>query len=259
MVGVGRVDARLRKAARALGGMLVGRGRLGECPICNSAGSKRTIFVQIGPSPREHTLCIRCRSNARNRAVMLVMQRERQDWRTADILEGGAGGPLSRALSIAGGRHVASQLLEGVPRGETHEGIRSEDLQSLTLTDGSVDLVVTEDVLEHVWEPDRAFGEIARVLRQGGAHIFTVPYHRDLTVSRRRVRVHADTGLEYLEVPTYHDDPLDVHGVLVATDWGTDLPVYIESKAGTPTTVLEVIDPVRGIFEPCAVMVSRKL
>ena len=42
--------------------------------------------------------------------------------------------------------------------------------------DGAYDTVLCLSVLEHVREPDRAMGELARVLRPGGTLILTVPH-----------------------------------------------------------------------------------
>lgn len=37
------------------------------------------------------------------------------------------------------------------------------------------DIVISQDVLEHVFDAPAVFREIARTLRSGGIHIFTVP------------------------------------------------------------------------------------
>ncbi len=42
---------------------------------------------------------------------------------------------------------------------------------------GTFDVVVASDVLEHIDDDNRAVGEVARVLRGGGAFIFSVPAH----------------------------------------------------------------------------------
>jgi methionine biosynthesis protein MetW len=49
------------------------------------------------------------------------------------------------------------------------------DAAELPFPDGSFDLVVCTEVLEHLFEPQRALGEIRRVLRPGGQMIVTVP------------------------------------------------------------------------------------
>jgi 2-polyprenyl-3-methyl-5-hydroxy-6-metoxy-1,4-benzoquinol methylase len=40
------------------------------------------------------------------------------------------------------------------------------------------DLFITQDVMEHVFRPRLAVKEIMRVLKTGGAHIFTAPKHK---------------------------------------------------------------------------------
>lgn len=49
------------------------------------------------------------------------------------------------------------------------------DLQALPFADGVFDGVFCSQVLEHVPDPFRAAGELARVLRPGGALVLTVP------------------------------------------------------------------------------------
>jgi len=51
-------------------------------------------------------------------------------------------------------------------------------LGNISRNDESFDLVITLDVFEHVLRPAKAFAEIARTLKPGGAHIYTVPYYR---------------------------------------------------------------------------------
>lgn len=46
---------------------------------------------------------------------------------------------------------------------------------ALPLPRASVDLVISSWVLEHLPQPERSFGEVARVLRPGGAFIFLTP------------------------------------------------------------------------------------
>jgi SAM-dependent methyltransferase len=67
----------------------------------------------------------------------------------------------------------------------------------LPFADGSYDLVTANMVLEHLEEPAKAFSEIARVLRPGGAFLFVTPNVNNLIIrgasltlnrnSRRRV------------------------------------------------------------------------
>lgn len=230
---------------------------LGRCPICDATSrSPLTAFVLTGDSIRESLQCVRCHSNTRNRAMMRYIMSHRPDWRDADIFEAGAGSQLTVALSDTCPHHVPSQLLPDVPAGESREGFRSEDLERLTLDTDSVDLVLTEDVMEHVFHPQTAFQEIARVLRPGGVHVFTIPFHSTQASSTTRAAIDEGGVIEHLMPPEYHGDPLSEHGVLVVTDFGRDLPTSIAEWCGMETRQIEVEDSGHGIPEPCTVFVS---
>jgi SAM-dependent methyltransferase len=144
-----------------------------------------------------------------------------------------------------------------VALGATHQGFRCEDLARQTFDDGSFDLVITQDVLEHLLEPTQAFSEISRTLRPGGAHVFTVPWHcgQETKVRARK----SSAGIEYLEEPVYHGNPVDANGSLVATDWGTDLCDIIDRSSGMTTTMIHTEDSQLGIpAEFTEVFISRK-
>ncbi|MGQ0519368.1 class I SAM-dependent methyltransferase, partial [Bacillus sp. D-CC] len=51
--------------------------------------------------------------------------------------------------------------------------IRCENLEDMTFQNESFDLFITQDVFEHVMEPKKAFKEIERVLKPGGALLYT--------------------------------------------------------------------------------------
>jgi len=51
--------------------------------------------------------------------------------------------------------------------------------EDFPLADGSFDLVVAWEVLEHIQEHKKTVSEIARVLRRGGAFLLSVPLHQD--------------------------------------------------------------------------------
>jgi 2-polyprenyl-3-methyl-5-hydroxy-6-metoxy-1,4-benzoquinol methylase len=45
-------------------------------------------------------------------------------------------------------------------------GFRCEDIESLSFGNESFDLVITQDVMEHVLNPALAFAEIGRILKR---------------------------------------------------------------------------------------------
>src|SRR6185295_3218376 len=120
-------------------------------------------------------------------------------------------------------------------RGDTYRGVRCEDLERQTFGDACFDLVVAQDVFEHVLDPEAAFAEVARTLRPGGALVFTVPWWPDRDTVRR---AHRQDGRVIHDLPPdYHHNPVDRRGSLVTYEWGRDLPDRIATWSGLITTV----------------------
>jgi SAM-dependent methyltransferase len=140
---------------------------------------------------------------------------------TLDIYEVSLRGPFIRYFSRLPG-YVRSYFWEALPLGEEQDGVRNEDLRSLTFASESFDLVITSDVLEHIFGYREAFEEIHRVLKPGGVHIFTVPTQWPLperSVARAR-QEHGQTRA--LMEERYHTAG-DGSRSLVVTDFGEDL------------------------------------
>ena len=125
--------------------------------------------------------------------------------------------------------YTMSEYFDDIPIGNVGpHGVRCEDLTRLTFPDECFDVVVSQDVMEHVPDPFAAFSEIARVLRAGGSHIFTVPQDRSLRTSVRRAKRDLN-GIEHNLPPEYHGDPVRAEGALVFTDFGTDLEEMLQN------------------------------
>jgi SAM-dependent methyltransferase len=114
-----------------------------------------------------------------------------------------------------------SDYIDDVEPGERiSEHATCQDLQRLTFPDASFELVVTEDVFEHVRDDQQGFREVARVLRSGGKHIFTIPMFLDRPMLTR-VDTSGEEDVHLLE-PEYHGDP--VRGLILAyRTYGIDL------------------------------------
>lgn len=87
--------------------------------------------------------------------------------------------------------------------GSGDPAIPSEDLARLSYRDGTFDLVLTSDTLEHVPDLSTALAEIERVLKPGGRHIFTVPVVWDGRRTRRRAVLDGQR-IVHLQPPSYH-------------------------------------------------------
>jgi ubiquinone/menaquinone biosynthesis C-methylase UbiE len=54
-------------------------------------------------------------------------------------------------------------------------GVVNADALDLPFPDGAFDRVIVSEVLEHIWDDERALKEISRVIRPGGRVAATVP------------------------------------------------------------------------------------
>jgi SAM-dependent methyltransferase len=229
----------------------------GDCPICEH----EVEFYSDHEWFRDHYKCSGCGSIPRERALMAAIQLFYPQWRSLRVHESS---PCRRGVSLklenecAG--YLASHFYAGFPTGTKHpDGFWCEDLESLSFRNESFDLVITQDVMEHILNPVLAFVEIARTLKPGGAHIFTVPLMNKDRPSEVRAKRDEQGSIIYLRTPEYHGNPIDPNGSLVCTDWGYDICDFILKASGLYTTMVYIDDISRGIrAEYIEVLISRK-
>ncbi|MFN7056809.1 class I SAM-dependent methyltransferase [Hyphomonas sp.] len=218
----------------------------GFCNICE----RRTEFTALYDWFRDHLLCASCGSVPRERALMETIKRYYPKFARLKIHESS---PIGRGVSARLARdcrnYSFSHYLPDTPFGQVDPlyNARSETLEALTFADGSFDLLITQDVMEHVFNPDAAFREIARVLKPGGAHIFTVPITRKGDASRRRAQLEPDGTITHFLEPEYHGSPVSVRGSLVTMDWGYDIVRHIHEASGMSSHIIMMDDLDRGI------------
>ncbi len=114
------------------------------------------------------------------------------------------------------------------PFGETlGENLTNQNLEALTFADGSFDIVVTSDVMEHIRLDFPAHREIRRVLRRGGVYLFTVPHFRDRFETYYRVAVTDPNNPAkdvFLTEKEFHGDVNSPDGTALSyRSYGTDL------------------------------------
>jgi SAM-dependent methyltransferase len=228
----------------------------GRCPCCDSA----TRFVAYNPWLRDHFRCATCGSIPRQRALIRVISETFPDWTKLDIHESSPSEEgASRVLRDRCRGYSASQFFPNQPPGTVVSGHRNENLEKLTFADATFDLVVTQDVLEHAFDPDRVFSEIARVLKPGGAHIFTVPLlnkHQSSEVWAVRAE---DGSPRFLHEPEHHGNPVDPRGAPVTMHCGFDIVERIRRACNLSTEIVHLDDLAAGIrAEYIEVLVTRK-
>jgi len=132
-----------------------------------SAVEQAQIDVQQG------TRCHRCGTNVRSQALARALLQVLDCEGTLEAYVTAPPTPVPRILEINEAGSLASWLsrLEGHCRASYPDC----DMRRLPFPNGSFDLVVHSDTLEHVPTPDTALIECRRVLGARGALVFTVP------------------------------------------------------------------------------------
>lgn len=229
----------------------------GYCVTCDS----ETTFSAANEWLRDHYVCDKCGSIPRERAVMLCVEQHYPDWRELQIHESSPGGRGASLKLRKNCRHyLGTHYFPDVPPGEMHPtGYRNENLERQTFPDGHFDLVITQDVMEHIFDPAAAFQEIARTLRPGGAHIFSVPLVNKGKPSEIRAKRDKGGKVIFLKEPEYHGNPISDEGSLVTMHWGYDICDFIQESSGLCTTINYIDNVSLGIrAEYIEVLVSRK-
>jgi SAM-dependent methyltransferase len=176
-------------------------------------------------------------------------------WENASLHESS---PSNDFLSRYSSAYSDSQFFEDAAPGTRVGGVRNENLEKMTFDDNTFDLFITQDVFEHVLNPQVAAKEILRVLKPGGAHIFTTPKHRTIEMSRTRVE-RVEGKIEDLFVPEFHGNPVGDGRSLVTWDYGRDFEELFTAWSGGTTVTYVTRDRSLGLEgEFLEVFVNRK-
>jgi hypothetical protein len=228
----------------------------GVCPVCE----QNTAFVaeqeqDLAPEWWGHwfrgcLICQSCGSVPRERALLAVLTLLRPNWRALSIHESS---PSARGASLRlrneCREYIATQYDTSLSFGTVHPnlGYRSEDLAAQTFPNGIFDVVVTQDVFEHLFDPASAISEIGRTLKPGGIYVMTVPIVRKEQPSIRRAIMHHGVIEHLLVPPQYHGNPINPSGSLVTVDWGYAICAILSMHSGLVVTLHSIDDISRGI------------
>lgn len=194
----------------------------GYCRAC-----ARTTQLRTGPAPApgewknllEGMACPHCGLNGRMRLCLQVVEEEilELDAPRAAVLERIT--PLFPQLAKRLPGLIGCEFVGGGLRGgSVHKvhgiDVRHENFMDLSFADGSLDLLLHFDVLEHVPDAHVALQNAFRVLKPGGKTIFSCPFYHNLP--HNLVRAVMQNGeLQHLLPPCYHGNPMSGAGSLV--------------------------------------------
>lgn len=122
------------------------------------------------------------------------------------------------------------------------------DILKTDFKDASFDIVVSNDVLEHVPNLTQAMAETRRILRPGGACIATFPFAYGSAETIQRAVLRSDGQIQHLmEPPEYHGNPVDPQGSLVFQVPGWDILSRCKSLGYRRAEMLFISSTPRGV------------
>lgn len=196
----------------------------GYCPCCG----QETLFVSNHDWLRDHYLCTKCGCKPMERALMSVIDSFYPNWRELTIHESS---PINRGTSVKlkneCKNYIPSQYWPERKFDEIYDGFFNINLEKKHFKKDIFDLVITQDVFEHLYNPDKACKQIYRTLKKGGAHICTIPMVNKNKPTEQWSVMKKDE-LIWLKEPEYHGNPVDDGGSPVSFHYGYDLCFLVQ-------------------------------
>jgi hypothetical protein len=187
---------------------------------------------QLRPNWRERMVCPSCQMNNRQRLIATLLKQSLQGKAQQFIYLMEQVTPIFGWAQhhCAGHTLTGSEYLRpGCSSGSVIQGIRHEDIENMSFASGSLDLIVSNDVFEHVPNYLNALAECSRVLKPGGTLLATIPFHSNSPSSVVRAQL-KDGNIEHLLPAQYHGNPVSQEGSLVFTDFGWDLLSAVQDQ-----------------------------
>jgi len=247
---------------------------MGYCAFCLEATSMEvswyysgSAFGEVWPAWTETFVCSNCGLNSRMRAVYDYVVNElsvSQDSRVymPEQVTLGFRRWGDRFINLAGSEYMGANIESGtlVRRDGYPDMIRHEDLMSLSFSNESFDLVVSQDIFEHVPEYDKAFIECFRVLSTGGSLIFSIPFFPMMEKTIIRAEVLSGGEVRHIHAPEFHGNPVSGDGALCYQNFGWDILDQLRSSGFSDVKANFYWGPWCGYYgSPFFVFSARKL
>ena len=150
-------------------------------------------------------------------------------------------------VKIGDERLVCSEYLEEAEK--VFNNITHQDLCSLTYPDEIFDLVICNELFEHVQDLDQALKELARVLKKGGHVVATCPLAFGQVDEIVKVRRSPSGRMQHLMKAEFHGDPVRPdEGALVYRIPGWDVLSRIRNAGFTDAKIHHIASWKHGVL-----------
>lgn len=197
------------------------------CEVCNKVVNLKVDWLYSNnnmPNYRERLVCPECELNNRQRFMVSYIR---------DIILNNKYNSIYMYESVT---HFFQLLKNEFPQknivgseylghdcesGKIYNNIRHEDAMNMSFPDRSFDLLISNEVLEHIPDYKKALKESYRILKKNGKFIITIPFYSESIKTEQRAEL-SGTGINNLKEPQYHGNPVSDSGSLVFWDFGWD-------------------------------------
>jgi SAM-dependent methyltransferase len=190
-----------------------------------------------------HGIIAEC--NARQKLEATSIRQLASSLNGIDILDTDSFGIIGRLLR-GKPNYKVSDYRPDLPPGKMSNGAYNVNLEKIPFDDGSFDMIISTEVLEHVRDPKIAHSEVFRCLKPGGVHIFTVPFDHSSCSTRTLIDASSPTDI-YLELPQIHGDSLTT-GIVAYRIYGMDMLAMVRS-IGFDISLNRFSSAQHGIFD----------
>ena len=211
---------------RAIEDELLARHSAGQRTVMGYSYQAREVvdFEMQGVSWREDLACPKTGLSSRLRSALHIFDSACSPSNDDHVYITEQTTPAFRYLSSLYPNLVGSEFLpDGIPGKSNSEGIRHEDLTQLSFETGSLDSILSFEVLEHIPDFVSSLVEMARVLKPGGHLVWTAPFLPGQYENLRRAEMLPDGTINHIEEPEYHGDPIQKQGILCFHHFGWQL------------------------------------
>lgn len=207
---------------------------------CYCCGKESSFLIEQGATLLREAACEHCGASLRNSDVMKTLKKTTFNGQLFEkcknklyIVNTSSYGGVHCALKHLP-NYIYSEYYPNIPSGQRAEnGVLCVNLLNMPFDDESLDVIISEDVLEHIEDYMVAFREIKRVLKPGGVHVFTVPIREDGHSMFRKEMP-----------PIYHDAPEGTGGALLYNDFSFDLcQIYTDNEVETACEEMHTFYP----------------
>jgi len=206
---------------------------LGYCNVCE----KETKFkLRLNKKKqidfRESLVCEFCKINNRKRFMLGFLKNlaKNSDSKLTVFMYEQVTKFFSLAQNIKNINLIGTEFLGYDKKsGQIIDNIRNEDAMNLSFENNTFDVIVSNDVYEHVPNIERTLSEAYRVLKNSGKLLISIPFDQKITKTISRATL-VDGKIKHLLPATYHENPIATQdGSLVFYDYGWDFFEFLKT------------------------------